>query len=87
MKILATAAMLALTTLPLAATPAVAADDAGASAKVMTIFVDGHGQTSFADKVNKVHAEQAAKGWEFADLEIYTENGDMKGAFITYKRD
>jgi len=26
-------------------------------------------------------------GWRFADLEVYTENGDMQGIFVTYVRD
>ena len=87
MKNLATAAMLALTVFSSAASPVIAADDMDASATVKTVFLDGHGQSGFADKMNKLHAEQVAKGWTFADLEIYTEDGDMKGAFITYTRD
>jgi hypothetical protein len=27
-----------------------------------------------------------AKGFKVADVEIYTENGDMRGAFVTYVR-
>jgi hypothetical protein len=26
------------------------------------------------------------KGFKFSDMEIYTENGDMRGAFVTYVR-
>ena len=51
------------------------------------MFIDGHGQSSFADKVNKTHAAMTAKGWKFAELDVYTEDGDMKGAFVTYTRD
>ncbi len=51
-----------------------------------TVWIDGKGQSGFAEKLNKMHAEMEAKGWKFGDLEIYTENGDMKGAFVTYVR-
>ena len=51
-----------------------------------TVWVDGKGQTAFAEKVNKMHAAMEAKGWKFGDMEIYTEDGDMKGAFVTYVR-
>ena len=53
---------------------------------VTTIWVDGKGQSSFSQKLNKAHAEMEAKGWKFADLEIYIEDGDMQGAFATYVR-
>jgi hypothetical protein len=56
------------------------------SATITTLFVDGKGQSGFAEKVNKIHAEMAAKGWKFAGLDLYTENGDMKGVFVTYTR-
>ncbi len=82
-------AMATLALLAMCAGPAFAADkdDAMANAKVFTVFIDGHGQSSFADKVNKTHAEMVAKGWKFAGFDLYDENGDMKGAFVTYTRD
>ena len=89
MRSLIKATSIALAFLAISSASVQAADktDADASAKVKTVFVDGHGESSFADKVNKMHAEMTANGWSFADLEIYTENGDMKGAFLTYERD
>jgi len=89
MRSLIKATSIALAFLAISSASVQAADktDADASAKVKTVFVDGHGESSFADKVNKMHAEMNANGWSFADLEIYTENGDMKGAFLTYERD
>ena len=71
--------------LALATGSAGAADDKAATAK--TVWLDGKGQSSMADKVNKLHAEMAAKGWSFASLEVYTEDGDMQGLFVTYVRD
>ena len=61
-------------------------DADAASATITTLFVDGKGQSGFAEKVNKIHAEMAAKGWKFGGLALYTEDGDMKGVFVTYTR-
>lgn len=61
------------------------ADDAGATTK--TVWVDGKGQDSMAREVSEIHDEMNAAGWRFADLEIYIEDGDMKGMFVTYVRD
>ena len=52
----------------------------------MTVWVGGKGESSFAEKLNKMHAEMEAKGLKVTDVEIYTENGDMRGAFVTYVR-
>lgn len=52
----------------------------------VTVWVGGKGQSGFAEKLNKSHAAMEAKGMKFADLQIYTENGDMQGAFVTYVR-
>ena len=62
-----------------------AADDAGATAK--TVWVDGKGQGSMASDISEMHAEMNAERWRFADLAVYTEDGDMKGVFVTYVRD
>ena len=40
-----------------------------------------------AEKATKKHAEMAKQGWKFQDLDVYTEDGDMKGLFITYVRE
>lgn len=89
MKQIAIVTTVAVVMLALCSGPAFAADmdDATAQAKITTVFIDGQGQSSYADKVNKTHAAMAAKGWKFADLAVYTEDGDMKGAFVTYTRD
>jgi len=61
-----------------------AADKTPPAQNVTTVFVNGKGQSSFAEKLNEEHAKMEAKGWKFADLEVYTEDGDMQGAFVTY---
>jgi hypothetical protein len=87
MKLKMLGAMTAVMFMFAAAPATFAADDKNdAAATIRTVFVSGKGQSSFADKVNETHAEMAAKGWKFADLDIYVEDGDMQGAFISYTR-
>jgi maltose-binding protein MalE len=62
------------------------AKDEPVAQNTTTVWVDGKGYSGFAEKLNKKHAEMEAKGWKFGDVEIYTENGDMQGAFVTYVR-
>ena len=62
-----------------------AADDKGATTR--TVWVDGSGQSSMASEISAMHDKMNAEGWRFADLEIYTEDGDMEGVFVTYVRD
>ncbi|MDH5275881.1 MAG: hypothetical protein OEW88_05595 [Gammaproteobacteria bacterium] len=85
MKTLITGTLVALTLLP-GINPSFAADT-DAKATAITVWVNGHGQKSMADKATEMHAEMAAQGWRFKDLEVYTENGDMQGLFVTYLRD
>ena len=61
-----------------------AADKTPAAQNVMTVWVNGKGQKGFAETVNAEHARMEAQGWKFGDMEIYTEDGDMQGAFVTY---
>ena len=60
------------------------AKDEPVAQNVQTVWVDGKGQASFSEKVNKMHAEMEAKGFKFAAMQIYVEDGDMQGAFVTY---
>ncbi len=55
----------------------------------VTVYVDatfGFRKDSFARKLTKSHDEYAAKGYQVADVALYSENGDMQGAFVTYTR-
>jgi hypothetical protein len=56
------------------------------NAKAITVYVNGKGETSFAEKMNESHVAMAAQGWRFAESQLYLENGDMEGAFVTYVR-
>ncbi len=63
-----------------------AADRAPAGQSV-TVFVDatfGFRKDSFARKLSKSHAEYAARGYRFSGMQLYEENGDLQGAFVTY---
>jgi ABC-type sugar transport system substrate-binding protein len=87
MKRTSTMVTLAIGALASAALFAVAThakDEAPVAQNVTTVFVPGKGQSGFAAKVNEMHAQMEAKGWKFGDMEVYSENGDMQGAFLTY---
>jgi maltose-binding protein MalE len=83
--ILTTVAAGVFATVAMYASASYAKDDPVAQ-NTATVWVGGKGETSFADKLNKMHAEMEAKGFKVTDVEIYTENGDMRGAFVTYVR-
>ena len=40
-----------------------------------------------ASNITDRHREMNANGWRFVDMEIYVENADIEGAFLTYARD
>ena len=51
----------------------------------ITIFVNkGASGSSVADAVNKAHAEWYAKGYTFAAMDSYIEDGDLEGMWVTY---
>ena len=55
-----------------------------------TIFVadkTGARQDGSAKKISEAHDTAEAQGWEYHDLQIYIENGDLQGFFITYTRE
>ena len=39
-----------------------------------------------AENMTELHAEKALEGWRLADMEIYIENGDLEGFFLSYIR-
>jgi hypothetical protein len=61
-----------------------AADKTPAAQNVITVWVNGKGQKVFAETVNEQHGMMEAQGWKFSDMEVYVEDGDMQGAFVTY---
>ncbi len=57
--------------------------------EAITVFHDVSrlGRKDRAAKVmtNK-HADMAREGWHFADMEVYIENGDLEGFYLSYTR-
>ncbi len=39
-----------------------------------------------AKRISDTHKSSESQGWDFKDLEIYIEDGDLQGFFITYTR-
>jgi hypothetical protein len=55
-----------------------------------TIFVPdkaGSRQKGSAKKISQTHDVAEAQGWNFHDLEVYIEDGDLQGFFVTYTRE
>lgn len=73
-----------VTATALIAAPATNAAKETSPATVVTVYVNGHGGSSIASKINEMHKTMEAQGWRFADMEIHTENADTEGVWITY---
>jgi hypothetical protein len=39
-----------------------------------------------AANITRRHQEMAREGWRFVDMELYVENADLEGAFLSYTR-
>ena len=55
-----------------------------------TIFVadkTGARHDGTAKKISEAHDVAEAQGWNYHDLQIYLENSDLQGFFITYTRE
>ncbi len=55
----------------------------------VTIYLDtdfGSRKKRAARMLSKSHREFAEKGYRFVDLQIYIEDGDQEGFFVTYTR-
>lgn len=58
--------------------------------EAITVFRDASrfSRRGYAAKnMSKEHAEYTSGGWRFEDMEVYVENGDLEGFFLTYSRD
>ena len=54
-----------------------------------TVFVDdktGSRQKGSAERLSEAHRKAQDQGWDFKDLEVYIEDGDLQGFFVTYVR-
>ena len=55
-----------------------------------TIFRDASRfsrKNNAAQNMSKKHDEYTKNGWKFVDMEIYIENSDLEGFFLTYSRE
>ena len=62
---------------------------ASANLAAVTVFVDatfGMRKDSAARELTEAHAAFAASGFVVVDVVGYTENGDLQGFFVTYRR-
>lgn len=76
--------------MPLGAVSKTSAKEASEQAmKGVTIFLDVNKlnrKNLAARKMTKSHNEFAAYGYELVDVSPYTENGDLEGFFVSYKK-
>jgi hypothetical protein len=69
------------------------ADDArearAAGRHAVSVFVDvdfGGREDRAAKALNQAHAAFGQQGYELVDVTAYTENGDLQGFFVSYRR-
>jgi hypothetical protein len=64
--------------------------ETGTCQESKTVFLDvsrmGR-KHSAAKNMSEEHEKQLEDGWSFVDLELYNENSDLEGFFLTYSRD
>jgi hypothetical protein len=64
-----------------------AADKAPQEAqRIRTVFVSKGSASSVLKGINAMHAKMEAEGWDYRDMGVYTEDGDLEGVFLTYVR-
>ena len=51
-----------------------------------TVFVSDKGQKGSAGKLTESHKNAESQGWNFDEMSLYTENGDLQGFYVTYTR-
>ena len=57
--------------------------------EAITVFHDTSGfgrKDRAAAKMTERHKEMALSGWRFAGMQVYTENGDLEGFYVSYTR-
>ena len=66
-----------------------AADAAAQRLPAASVFIDadwGVREDGAARELTASHAAWAKQGYDVVDVEAYTENGDLQGFFVTYRR-
>lgn len=44
-------------------------------------------QQGSAKKLSEAHKKAETQGWNFDEMQIYIEDGDLQGFFVTYTRE
>lgn len=55
----------------------------------VTVYLDvswGSRTKKAASRLNESHAKYESAGYILQDIDLYTENGDLKGFFVTYRK-
>ena len=63
---------------------------ARATVESKTVFVDVSAfnrRKGAAEKLTALYAAEAEAGWHVLDLDLYVEDNDLEGFFITFQRD
>lgn len=73
--------------LPMIAEPVRAAEtEVRRPVDTQTVWVKGTDSDELIEKINKMHLEMAAKGFQFAAMTPFTQHGTISGVFLTYIR-
>ena len=51
-----------------------------------TLFVSDKGKKGSAKKLTESHKNAESQGWNFDEMSLYTEDGDLEGFYVTYTR-
>jgi hypothetical protein len=63
--------------------------DCTMSKQALTVFQDVRAMNrrkGAGQNLTELHQKYEIEGWDFDDLEIYIEDGDLEGFFVTYSR-
>ena len=61
-----------------------------ATVESKTVFVDAgafNRRKGAAEELTGLYATEAEAGWRLSDLDLYIENNDLEGFFVTFERD
>lgn len=61
-----------------------------AKLQASTVFVadkTGARQDGSAKRLTESHRNAEKQGWDFDEMQVYIENGDLQGFFVTYTRE
>ena len=61
-----------------------------AKLQASTVFIPdkaGNRQKGSASKLTESHRNAEKQGWNFDEMSVYNEDGDLQGFFVTYTRE